>query len=208
MAAPELYEALGPRPADVHDFRAIYESSFPEPERGPVASVLDDLAAGRRRFFGARMEDRLVALGVVRDLGDRIALLEYFAVGTAYRSRGIGTWLLDRIRARLGLENCRGILLEAGSDERTGEEQAARLRTNAFYARAGASEVECAPLYRAPNFVATGSVAMRLMWISVSNAAPPTGPLLRSAISAIMVRSYGMDPGASIVQANLAALRC
>lgn len=74
---------------------------------------------------------------VVRPAPCRAALLDYFAVLPAHRSRGLGAQLLDGLRARMA--DTDGILIESEWPARAADPAMARRRLG-FYARAGAAD--------------------------------------------------------------------
>lgn len=74
---------------------------------------------------------------VVRPASCRTALLDYFAVLPAYRSRGLGAQLLEGLRTRMA--DTDGVLIESEWPARAADPAMARRRLG-FYARAGAAD--------------------------------------------------------------------
>ncbi|MBI5649713.1 MAG: GNAT family N-acetyltransferase [Chloroflexi bacterium] len=174
--------------------RALYESSFPASERADFDALIASVARGERLHFIATTNDDLVGFALLFPLRDTDAiLLEYFAVASSQRGRGIGSEILQRVVGRLREPRAEtGIILEVESDtEGDSAEHARRARRIAFYERNGARVIEHARNYRVPNLAGAGTLAMKLLWLPLRDHAPlPTDEQLRAHIRAIYTQAY------------------
>lgn len=189
----------------------IYNRSFPDSERVPVATLLGSLGTRSHRLFTAQSDsDRSpVGFATVLEITTELMLLEYLAVDERYRSRGIGGRLLDHVMGCLQEQGYSGAFLEV--EPRTSdhlEEWESRERRVEFYRRHGAVEVPCLPKYVVPNLVTGMPMEMCLLWMGLSSAQPPSGPLLKRAVTAIMIVGYGLESSSPIMKSNLSALEC
>jgi ribosomal protein S18 acetylase RimI-like enzyme len=202
-------------PEEARRFAAIYEESFPPAERDDTGDLLASIAAGERLCYLARLDGVVVGLAVAFALrGPSVVLLEYLAVDAAAREAGVGGALLEHLRRELGSDpdgKHRIVLEVEAPDEVDGAERALRRRRLAFYLRHGASVVECAPRYRAPDLEREdGSVRFTLLSIPLSADAAPalTGAELRACIVAILTQSYELSPDAPLVRDVVDELVC
>ena len=176
-------------------FVAIYEGSFPASERDESASLLASIAAGERRCEVALAGEALVGLAVLLPLrGLPVWYLEYLAIDPSWRSRGIGSRLLGRIREQslADPDRIEGVVFEVDPPEAaTGPERAIRERRISMYTRNGATVVADAPRYRAPVLDGEGTLPFTLMWLPVGDGVPHLeGGRLRSSVAAILTQSY------------------
>lgn len=212
LAEPDANSlALRPYEDSARDaFAAIYEESFPPSERDDTGELLAGLD-GRRRCWMAWEGGVPVGLAVVFRLeGLPVEFLEYFAVDSRLRSRGLGASMLARLRPEL--EGAEAVLFEVERpQDATGAERAIRERRINFYLRNGATIVECAPNYRAPDLAdETKTLPFTLMWLPLAAGAPPApaGSLLRRSVVAVLTQSYGLDSADPLVDAIADDLAC
>lgn len=196
-------------------FASIYEPSFPPAERDATDSLLTSIEAGDRTCDVALLQGDIVGLAVTKPF--RIpgtAALEYLAVDTARRDQGIGSLLLGNLGARLDKAagtTTRGWILEVEPPNASEDsaERELRLRRIGFYERNGASIIECAPLYRAPNLERPGTLPYILMWLPTNHPkGAPTGGFLRDLVAAVLTESYELEPGDPLVGQVLDDLTC
>lgn len=196
-------------------FAEIYEASFPPSERDETADLIASIEAGERLCLLARRDGVVVGLAVVFRLnGPSVAFLEYLAVAPNERSAGIGGSMLADLKTHLqtGGEDALGVLFEADPPaEVDGAEREFRERRIGFYLRHGASVVECAPRYRAPNLIREDeTVNFTLMWLPVADEAPTeiTGSFLRRCVEAVLTQSYALSPDDPLVREVVNELAC
>jgi ribosomal protein S18 acetylase RimI-like enzyme len=174
--------------------RALYTSSFPASERADFDALIASVARGERLLFIATINDDLVGFAMLFPLRDTdTVLLEYFAVASRQRNRGIGGEILQRVVARLRDARAEtGIILEVESDaEGDPAERALCARRIAFYERNGARVIETTRDYRVPNLAGAGTLAMKLMWLPLRDHAPlPANDQLCVYIRAIYLQVY------------------
>jgi GNAT superfamily N-acetyltransferase len=192
------------RAEDALRFREIYEESFPRSERDETADVVASIAAGTRQYFVARVDGGLAGIAVVFVLrGPSVAFLEYLAVAEERRNAGLGGALLDHLLGAGALGDIRGIVFEVERPEdAVGAERLLRERRIAFYRRHGASLVDGAPSYRAPNLEYAGvTEPYSLMWIPArgEDSAQLRGDLLRRTVESILTESYELGRGDPLV---------
>jgi ribosomal protein S18 acetylase RimI-like enzyme len=199
--------------ADRARFARIFEEGFPPEEREPTGELLRSIEAGGRDCYLLRAGGEVAALAVLLRLRSGEAdVLEYLVVDAPLRGRGLGGRLLCHVRSELTRTSpaSRGIVLEVEDpDGVEGPERELRMRRIAFYERAGAELVACAPDYRAPNLTAAGSVRFRLMWLPRGGpAAGLRGDLLHRCVQGVLTESYGLDEREPLVREVLAGLAC
>ena len=109
----------------VEQFRAIYVSSFPAPERGDFDELMDEIARGTRLLFAALAGNNLVGFAVTLRLKPTdIHALEYLAVEQASRNRGIGARLLRHAGETLKANShASAIILEVEPDDEGAPEE-------------------------------------------------------------------------------------
>lgn len=199
-------------PEHAAQFRAIYESSFPAPERGDFAELVDEITTGSRALFTAIDDNNLVGFAVTLRLKPgNVYALEYLAVAQEFRNRGIGEQLLGQASQLLKANaNASAIMIEVEPpDEGTPDEQRLRARRIGFYQRLGAKIIDCAPHYRAPNLAGAGTVNFKLLWIPLSDSAVvPMGQQLHDLVLQLYVQSYDLAPNDPLVVASLQDLAC
>ncbi|MBI5035279.1 MAG: GNAT family N-acetyltransferase [Chloroflexi bacterium] len=198
-------------PRQAAQLRAIYESSFPPSERGDVSKFAAAIASRVYSLFTAIDGNDLLGFAVtLRLTPSDVHLLSYLAVAQQARNRGIGEKLM-RGATQLLRDNAHAtaLILEVESpDESNAEERHLRERRIEFYRRLGATMIEGAPRYRAPNLAGTGTLNFKLMWLPlVDSAKVPTGEQLKQLVLAIYVQSYKLTSGDPLVVEALQELK-
>ena len=117
------------------------KKDFPPDEVKPFSAILSMMQRGCYEAYGAYENGELAAYAFYATTGykgKRIALLDYYAVVSDRRGRGIGTAVLKLLSpGRLSLA-CVLIECERPARARTEEEQAVREKRILFYERCGA----------------------------------------------------------------------
>ena len=168
MTALQIIPQLEP------DVEAIYTEAFPPNQREPFDHILDDVAAGRRHGWVARVGEQVLGMAVVRPLKtDRVAVLEYLAVDRCQRGRSIGSALLTAVVAALRHDlTTDALLLEVEPVDgqcATPSQYEIRQRRAAFYQRHGAHRISAITVYRMPDLTGNpAGVPMDLWWLPVS----------------------------------------
>jgi ribosomal protein S18 acetylase RimI-like enzyme len=192
--------------------RPIYETSFPPAERESYASLAGNVAEGRYRLFVARQAGEPVGMAIVYPLPEVAAVyLPYMAIASLARSRGIGGRLFDFVAGELAAAGgATGLIFEVEAEaDSPADEVEIRRRRIAFYQRHGASIIECAPHYRAPDLSGPGLVRFTLMWRPLAGPpGTPSGGRLRELVQAVLWHGYGLDSEHALVQAALRDLAC
>ncbi len=114
---------------------------FPADERKPVSSISRMTEEGRYAGYGLYREKdaELLCYAFFTVLpGCRNILLDYFAVMEQYRSEGIGSYFLERMK--YSITDCDGILIETENPDyaRDESERIIRNKRISFYERNGA----------------------------------------------------------------------
>jgi ribosomal protein S18 acetylase RimI-like enzyme len=202
-------------PDDAARFAAIYEESFPPSERDDTADLIASVEAGERLCYLARLDGAIIGLAVALALeGARAVFLEYLAVDANERNAGLGGAVLTHLRTHLGADagGAPLMLFEVEPpDEAEGAERTLRERRIGFYERHGATVVECAPRYRAPNLEREQeTVPFTLLAIRLTAEGPASlsGPELRDCIFAILTESYGLGSDDPLVKDVVDDLAC
>ncbi len=192
-----------------HDFRSILLDSFPPSELDDIPTLLASIGSDQRLLYTASLDSHLIGFAIlVPIVAPGIHLLEYLAVSPAQRNRGVGAQLLRSVTAALS-DGTDGILLEIESPEDAAdEERLMRDRRIGFYLRQGAVPVTCAPNYQVPDMTGPSTLGMKLFWLPLQDASPPSGTRLRDCIVGIFSKSYGLPATAPIPAAVLAGLTC
>lgn len=179
--------------------RVIFDGSFPPEERLLFAEIAASLDRGERLCFLAREAGEAVGFAIVLPLPDvpGVALLDYLAVAEARRGQGIGSALLEALRARLDRPGAVGIILEV-EPPHTAQDAAERRRRErriAFYQRHGIHLLELARPYMMDAYTETGLLEMRLMWWPLGPAGGlPSAELVARCIRSLFVTVYGRSP--------------
>lgn len=111
---------------------------FPEDELKPAPMIERLLSEGCYEGMGLFTGDKLAGYALfVHAPGNRILLLDYYAILEEYRESGMGSLFLQKMRE--GFPGCAAILIETEEEEAaTGEaERIQRVRRNAFYLKNG-----------------------------------------------------------------------
>jgi hypothetical protein len=200
---------------DESRFTEIYETSFPPSERDETADLVASIQAGERLCFLARRDGVVVGLAVVFRLNEpSVAFLEYMAVAASERNAGIGGSIFTQLQTDLRAdgEDPVGILFEVDPpEEADGAERVLRERRVDFYLRHGASVVECAPRFRAPNLSREDeTVNLTLMWLPLAGGAPTelAGSFLRRCVEAVLTESYALGRDDQLVREVVDELAC
>jgi len=110
---------------------------FPPSELKRLSSILSMRNSGIYDVLGAYQNNIFVAYALIyRDEAARVVLLDYLAVDEPYRSQGIGSALLSRLRAYYS-DSSDVLLIECESPKAAPDEEGARKRIH-FYTQAGA----------------------------------------------------------------------
>jgi GNAT superfamily N-acetyltransferase len=194
-------------------FIRIYEESFPRDERDESDALLESIASGDRTCHIVYADGDLVGLAVLYTLSaDHVPFLEYLAVDSGHRSRGIGSRFLRHITDRLRSAEQRtpGVVFEVETPEHAAsDDRLLRQRRIEFYTRNGAVLVDCARAYEAPNLAGDGTVPYLLMWLPLNpDIRELKGDMLRACVEAILTESYGLSPDDRLVTGVLARLAC
>lgn len=194
-------------------FIRIYEESFPREERDESESLLESISSGARTCHIAYAGGDLVGIAVLFTLsaGD-IQFLEYLAVDSGHRNRGIGSRFLGHITSRLRSAEplTPGVVFEVQTPEKAaGDDRLLRRRRIEFYTRNGAILVDCARDYEAPNLSGEGTVPYLLMWLPLrTDIKELKGDMLRACVEAILTESYELTSDDGLVTGVLARLTC
>jgi GNAT superfamily N-acetyltransferase len=194
-------------------FIGIYGESFPREERDEPHRLLGSIASGKRHCDLVYVGGELVGFAVVLGLSaHNIQFLEYFAVDSRHRNRGIGTRFLKHLtdRLRLQKQSIPGVVFEVERpDPAAAEAHRLRQRRIDFYTRNGAVLVECALAYKAPNLAGEGTIPYLLMWLPLDPAVNRLdGKLLQECVVAVLTESYGLNAGDTVVTDAVAKLTC
>lgn len=193
-------------PRHIEQLRAIYLDSFPPYERADFSYLLNSIAQNQRWCFSVMQDDAMLGFAIlVPHIVSDIHLLEYLAVSSNRRGRGIGGRLLDTVMTTLRLQSARGLFIEVEpDDEGTDEERQWRARRIRFYQQHGAHVVEGTANYRVPLTDRDGTMQMQLLWLPLAaSARVPTGAQLRECIVNIYTQSYGLPREHPLIRAML-----
>ena len=145
----------------------IYTAAFPLEERKSAEQLRTMLHRPDYRFLLAQQSDEVLGFAVLFCSQMRsIALLEYLAVRSSVRGKGIGRWLFEQVVSATDTTQ-RPLLIEAESDRAATAGQPERRRRKQFYRSLGAREI-------------TG---LRYLMPRVSTAPPPPMELMLYAQS-------------------------
>lgn len=127
---------------DLARMREIYDTflvhDFPAAEVKPFSAIGEMFARGVYFGYAFVQEDELLAYAFfVQSETTHTALLDYFAVVSAFRGQGVGSRALVLLREEIPFLD--GIVLEVEDPERTADKDEILLRRRriAFYERAG-----------------------------------------------------------------------
>jgi len=189
----------------------VYEEAFPPEERSSYTALKDSVRSGTRWLFIAETAEDLLGFAMTQVLSKDTHYLEYLAVAAEHRTRGIGGQLLEFVVSSIGISTeASALIFEVDSKvEDSVEVNALNARRLEFYRRHGATLIECAPNYRAPDLTGGSALQMRLMWLPLhGELAPPSGPKLRACIRALYRASYSLGAGDSLLESVLNGLIC
>ena len=115
----------------------VYMEAFPASERKPFSMIVQMYKAGKTDIWCLTEDGAFRGLAITINSPDLI-LLDYFAVGKAFRGRGIGHMALASIMDHY---RDRGVFLEIEDPELPGADQPMRCRRKAFYRSCGLEEL-------------------------------------------------------------------
>jgi hypothetical protein len=171
----------------------ISEESFPPEEREPCQTLIKTIQDGRSILYTASTRNTIRGFTKLTQLKKtKTYLMEYLAVETRSRNRGIGKKILQFIKKDLRAVKGLGLILEVEPPEVAGgEEREIRLRRIRFYQRNGALMVRDGDAYRMPNLACEGSLPMRLMWLPINaDCKPPVSWNISDLITLIFTETY------------------
>ena len=115
----------------------VYMEAFPASERKPFSMIVQMYKAGKTDIWCLTEDGAFRGLAITINSPDLI-LLDYFAVGKAFRGRGIGHKALAAI---LEHYRDRGVFLEIEDPELPGADQPMCCSRKAFYRSCGLEEL-------------------------------------------------------------------
>ena len=120
----------------------IYTDALPESERKSTERLSAMMSDPQYFFLVATMANDVAGFSIVRVFAHAdAALLEYMAVASELRNRGVGRWLFAQTAEFDGI--CpRFLLAEVDSDKLPSDDEEDRSRRKAFYRRMGCREVD------------------------------------------------------------------
>ncbi|MBR6425705.1 MAG: GNAT family N-acetyltransferase [Oscillospiraceae bacterium] len=125
------------RAEELDQLQALYEAAFPENERRPLDSLLQD-TSGCAKVLSVLQEQTFVGMVVTLAWKDLLHII-YFAVEESLRDQGLGSEILHSLRD--AYPDMR-ILVDVEQPEPEAENYAQRLRRVAFYLRNGYSQTQ------------------------------------------------------------------
>jgi GNAT superfamily N-acetyltransferase len=185
------------------DLVKLYEQSFPESERKPVAALRSMLATEGYHFLVAKEHGCLTGFMIVRALGDSAALLEYLAVAPAQRGRGLGSRILLAAAEAITPPPLT-LLVEVESDRKDAPDRAERTRRKRFYRSLGARELVNLG-WIMPPVAAEPPPAMEMLAFATDATFIPKDQL-RQWLTNIYVHVYGQSPDDPRLEAMLSDL--
>lgn len=129
------------RPAQNNELdyiRKLYEASFPKAEKKPFSMILKKTAEGLMEALVLIESDTPVGL-MITLLHKDMVLLDYFAIDTQRRGRGLGSVALDLFRQRYSEKRC---LLEIEMIDDNAENAVQRRQRKNFYLKNGLHETD------------------------------------------------------------------
>lgn len=115
----------------------LYQRAFPRAERKPFGIMARMAREGKTDVWIFRNEGRFAGLGITIN-GENLILLDYFAVETRFRGKGIGTTALKRIMEQY---EDRGFFLEIEGTWEPVDDLEMRKRRKKFYLNCGLEEL-------------------------------------------------------------------
>ena len=179
--------------AKIEQVNNIYVTSFPASERIAFPTLIQSIADGVRFLYVVEYLDKIIGFATLNLLTIvNVSYIEYIAVVSDMRNRGIGSKLLQYIEEDLQNKVVLGIILEV---ESTVQSPPAKLelrkRRIGFYNRNGFEVVKGAMSYYMPNLEDGGQLPLLLMWKPFDDSSTELyGKLLREVITSIYIDSY------------------
>ncbi len=115
----------------------LYREAFPSSERKPFGIIVKMYRQGKTDLWCLNQDGRFAGLAATIN-GERLVLLDYFAVEHSLRGQGIGTAALT---ALLECYHDRGLFMEIESTRESAPNQAEREKRKQFYRYAGMEEL-------------------------------------------------------------------
>ena len=186
------------------DLLLLYEEAFPSSERKPAAVLRRMLAVEQYYFLLATENEVTVGFVIVRVLsGGTAALLEYMAVASSQRRRGIGGQIVLAAARTLNAPPLT-LLLEVESDRIEDQDRLLRTRRKQFYRALGALELRNLS-WIMPQVAATPPPAMEMMVLAPA-ASFVRRKELRQWLVNIYVDVYGQSADDPRIEAMVADL--
>ncbi len=193
----------------LRDVEDIYVEAFPIRQRMPFAEIVASATAGERLVLVLTDGARPLGFGTVLPLrGLRTGYVEYFAVRSGLRGRGLGSglWraLLDEAeRAR----DVAAVIFEVEdpADTADAEEAEERRRRIRFYERLGALRLPVRG-FHAVNLDDTGTEPMYLMWAATGDGGVPPGDDLGRLVRAVYEEGYELPADSPVIADAIASI--
>lgn len=184
---------------------SIYEEALPASERKSSAKLAAMVERSDYSILTASINNSVVAFSIsLRFANSDGSLLEYMAVETHLRGRGIGqrlfrgTVMLDELADRY-------LLIEVDSDKRPGDSQLKNARRKSFYKKLGCREIEHLA-YVMPPVASSAPPPMNLLVYRRFLPSVIEKTRLRSWLSECYSQVYGASANSPVIESMLSDL--
>lgn len=118
------------------EFKNLYKNAFPAVEKKPFSLIEQLTAAGKAVMYAFEDNDIFLGMAVLLK-SDNVLLLDYFAIASNERNKGLGGKALSLIK---DLAENRKLILEIERDDVLAKNAEERRRRKAFYMKNGIKE--------------------------------------------------------------------
>jgi ribosomal protein S18 acetylase RimI-like enzyme len=168
----------------------IYSENFPDITRQSLDLIKLRLKNGQNQLFITNNQKEVIAFALIYHLlNPNILLLEYYAVKSEYRNRGIGTAFLKELFKRLKLEEMERYLIFEVDDPNYGIDQKERKKRIQFYKALNVVQIQ-KMRYLFPSLSGTEYLEMLIMIYPCPKRHIITSNMLKTIITELYVENY------------------
>lgn len=203
MEIREIYDA---NTADFSEAIKIYVDNFEPNVRHPVELIYKRFFEDRYRLFVGKQEKDIIVFALVYRSNDPdFLLLDYYAVRTDYRDKGIGTEFLKELFKVLRLNEKGIVLIFEVEDPNFGDNREERIRRVRFYKSLGVRQIKDMR-YIFPPLSGNKRVDMILMMYPCPSRETISREILINLVKELYIEKYNRDSSDPLLLETLSTI--